>query len=42
LKFDCLFDTENTSKVFGRNISSQWNGSAFLQLSNGVLELSKP
>ena len=42
LKFDCVFDSENTTKVLGRNISSQWNGSAFLPLSNGALELSKP
>jgi peptidyl-prolyl cis-trans isomerase A (cyclophilin A) len=42
LKFDCMFDSENTTKVLGRNNSSQWNGFTFSTLSSGILELSKP
>jgi cyclophilin family peptidyl-prolyl cis-trans isomerase len=42
LKFDCALDTENTTKIFGRNVYSTWDGSAFVPQSNGALELSKP
>lgn len=42
LKFDCVFDSENTTTILGKNNSSQWNGFVFLPLSSGMLELSKP
>lgn len=42
LKFDCVFDSENTTKVVGRNISYQSQGGSYVGWSNGTLELSKP
>lgn len=42
LKFDCTFDSQDVSKISGRNAYSKWNGAVFVPLSEGLLELSKP